>query len=116
MLKTIGLYHLIATLIALLVSTPILVATSHDHDFFGGNGHHTIQSHTCGVKELHRELHAGDTCLACLRAGLFVASFPADQLNARIAPIGPTKTTADLPLVQSDDLACPKRGPPICHS
>lgn len=116
MLKIIGLCNLIAVLIIVLLSTPILVATSHHHDLPGGDGRHTLQAHTCGTKELHRDLYAGDTCFACLRAGLFVASFPADQTMTRVDPVAATMTSAGLLLEESDDLGCPKRGPPTLHS
>lgn len=116
MLKTISLCNLIAVLIILLVSTPIFVVTSHHHLISGGDGRLAIQSHTCNTKDVHQDLPAGDTCLACLRAGLFVASFSADRVSTRIAPVGATMTTADRLPVESDDLACPKRGPPIFHS
>ena len=102
-----------ALLIVALVTTPVIVATSHDHQFFGGDGRHTIQSHTCSTKELHRDLHASDTCLACLRAGLFVASFPAIHGSTSLAPVCAAMMTADRQLMESEDLACPERGPPF---
>ena len=112
MLKTISLYNLIALLAVVLVSMPVLVLTSHDHLFSAGDGCHSIQSHTCNTKELHGDLHTGDTCVACLRAGCFVALAPADQSATIIIPVGATTLAANPQLTVSDDLACPERGPP----
>lgn len=112
MLKTISFRNLIAVLIVTLVSTPILVVTSHGHLFSGGDGHHTLQSHTCTTHEVHKDLHAGDTCSACLRAGLFAASFPADLGIVRAVHVNTAVETENPHLLDNDDLACPKRGPP----
>jgi hypothetical protein len=117
MLKTISSFFLTAVMILLLVWTPVLVLTSHDHLLFGGgNSKQTIRLHTCGSTELHRDLHAGDTCLACLRAGLFVASVPADLDESRITPVGAVPAKASPRPEKRNDFAYPKRGPPTTQA
>ena len=114
-LKTIDIRKLISLLIAALIAAPPVAFPSHMHLVGGGDGQHAIVAHTCGKDEVHRELHSGETCLACLRTGFSVALFSDDSRGADIAPVGLTMQVVNLRPTESEELACPKRGPPTSH-
>jgi hypothetical protein len=103
----------VLVLIVIQIGASILIPFSHQHVLCDrSNGTMNIQSHDCGVKEIHKPLDDACHCLLCLRDSSSYATPACSFVAPRSCALAITENTAALVPLEAYSYSEPDRGPP----